>query len=338
MSTTTRSVHSSLVSRHSSPARERAFTLAEMLVATVVLIIIVLFVTRMVNHAAVIVGQATKHMDTEANVRPFFDRLAVDIDKMVKRTDVSYYLRNQSSSAGGSDINDRMAFFSSAPGYYNDNGLGYSSRFSVVAYRVNTDPTSASCNKAERMAKGLPLNASPYTDTPLLFFDSANPSLVTTTIDNQWPAATHPCVGNCTNDPNYYSTDLYQKYELVGPQVFRFEYYYLTKLNPALVAYPSGAQLTQPSLDWSTANKTNIADIAAIVVAVAAIDPQSRKLLSETNVRGIANALPKFTSGGPGALLAQWQNVVNTDPTINAMPRPALQGIRLYERYFYLSQ
>src|ERR1051325_8939076 len=147
MSTTTRSVHSSLVSRHSSPARERAFTLAEMLVATVVLIIIVLFVTRMVNHAAVIVGQATKHMDTEANVRPFFDRLAVDIDQMVKRTDVSYFLKNATTT---SDPNDRMAFFTSAPGYYNDNGLSYNSKYSLVAYRVNADPTSGSFNKAER--------------------------------------------------------------------------------------------------------------------------------------------------------------------------------------------
>src|SRR5207244_3293268 len=130
-----------------------------------------------------------------------------------------YYLKNQSS--GGSNINDRLAFFSSAPGYYNDNGASYNSRFSVVSYRVNTDPKSASYNKAERMAKGLPLNASPYTDTPLLFFDNSNPSLVTTTLDNYWPTATRP-----SPDPNYYSTtDPYQKYELIGPQVFRFEAY-----------------------------------------------------------------------------------------------------------------
>ena len=70
-----------------------------MLVATVVLVMIVLFVTRLVNHAAVIVSQGTKHMDTESNVRPFFDRLAVDLDKMLKRTDVSYYLKNQGSKA-----------------------------------------------------------------------------------------------------------------------------------------------------------------------------------------------------------------------------------------------
>ena len=311
---------------HSTLARARAFTLAEMLVATVVLIIIVLFVTQLVNHAAAIVTQATKHMDTESNVRPFFDRLAVDINQMVKRTDVSYYLKNGGSSS--SDINDRMAFFSSAPGYYNDNsGPGYNSRFSVVAYRVNTDSTSASCNKVERMAKGLPLNGASTdpTLTPLLFLDNTNPVLFGTTIDNYWPTATRP-----SPDPNYYSTDPYQKYELIGPQVFRFEYYYLTSASPAtLVPSPTG---------WTSANTINIKDIAALVVAVATIDPQSRKLLSEANVRGIANALPKFTSGSPGSLLAQWQNLLNTDATINGMPRPALQGIRLYERYFYLNQ
>jgi hypothetical protein len=306
------------------------FTLAEMLVATVVLIVIVLFITSLVNHAAVITSQGTKHMDTESNVRPFFDRLAVDIDQMVKRTDVSYYLKNKSSA--GSDINDRMAFFSSAPGYYSDNtGQGdcgdpnkvanCNSRYSVVAYRVNTDPKSASYNKAERMAKGLPLNASPYTDTPFLFFDNTN----ATTIDTNWPTATRP-----SPDPNYYSADLYQKYELIGPQVFRFEYYYLTSASPAtLVASPT---------NWTSANAINIKDIAAIVVAVAAIDPQSRKLLTEPNVQNIANLLPKFTSGGPGALLAQWQTVLNSNTTINAMPDPALQGIRIYERYFYLNQ
>src|SRR5438445_3133023 len=114
-------MHANQVKGQTSQVRSRdGFTLAEMLVATVVLVVIVLFVTRLVNHAAVIVTQGTKHMDTESHVRPFFDRLAVDIDQMVKRTDVSYYLKNQSS--GGSNINDRLAFFSSAPGYYNDNG------------------------------------------------------------------------------------------------------------------------------------------------------------------------------------------------------------------------
>jgi hypothetical protein len=293
-----------------------------MLVSAAVLALIVLFVTRLVNHAAVIVTHGNKHMETESHVRPLFDRLAVDIAQMVKRTDVSYYLKNQATSA---DVNDRMAFFSAVPGYYNDNGgPGYNSRYSVVAYRVNANSASASYNKVERMAKGLFLNGAYSAPigtnvvTPLLFLDTA----YTTTIDAVWPAATKP-FGNV----NYDSPDSYQKYELIGPQVFRFEYYYLTSASPsALVAYPT---------NWTSANTINIKDVAAIVVAVATIDPQSKKLLTDAQIQSLATQLPNYSSGGPGVLLGQWQGVLNA---VTDMPRPAIQGIRLYERYFYLNQ
>ena len=36
----------------------------------------------------------------------------------------------------------------------------------------------------------------------------------------------------------------------------------------------------------------------------------------------------------PGQLRAQWQNKLDG---ITNLPRPAISGIRLYERYFYLS-
>jgi hypothetical protein len=329
----------------------RGFTLAEMLVATVVLIIIVLFVTQLVNHASVIVGQGTKHMDSEAYTRALFDRIAVDVAQMVKRTDISYYVKNLVSGSvmgnGIPGVNDRMAFFSSGPGYYDTAKVVYNSGYSLIAYRVNSDPASSFYNKVERMAKGLPLNGayvtppsgSNATVTPLLFLDST----IATTIGNVWPTATAP-----VGDPNYYCcssctpcNDPEQAYERVASQVFRLEYYYLTSASPAtLVASPP---------TWSDWNTVNIKDVAAIVVAVAVIDPQSKKLLGTTpadqdaQIAKIIQKLPDYTSaitnyGKPGALLAQWQDVLNTDGTIKAMPRPALQGIRLYERYFYLNQ
>ena len=79
-------------------------------------------------------------------------------------------------------------------------------------------------------------------------------------------------------------------------------------------------------------------DVTAIVVAVAAIDPKSRVLLSNAQIATIAGKLPDYVSTmGPGQLLAQWQNAIATDVAIAAMPRPAINGIRLYERCFYLS-
>ena len=78
-----------------------------------------------------------------------------------------------------------------------------------------------------------------------------------------------------------------------------------------------------------------IRDAAAIVVAIAVIDPKSKALLSNSQIVTLAESLPDYASGwGPGELLAQWQSAL--DSTTN-MPRPAISGIRLYERLFYIS-
>jgi len=337
-----RSHRSEITGRSSRRRWESGFTLAEMLAACAVLALVVLLMTRVTNHATTVITQGNKHMETESHARPFFDRLAIDIAQMVKRSDISYFLKNASSGpvmgGGSSGVNDRLAFFSGVQGYYAQ--TGYNSGYSLIAYRVNADPTKTSYNRVERMAKGLPLNgaysapapAATNDVTPLLFFDSVNPGIIapTTTIDSYWPTATRQF-----GDVNYYSTDSSQQYELVGPQVFRFEYYYLTTASPsALVAYPTSG-FKDPTLTWADANTTNIKDVAAIVVAVAVIDPQSRKLLSDAQMATLITRLQNYTSGGAGALLGQWQTALNSSAD---MPRSALQGIRVYERYFYLSQ
>jgi hypothetical protein len=328
------------------------FTLAEMLVSAAVLALIVLLVTRLVNHASIVVTHGNKHMDTESRVRQLFDRLAVDIAQMVKRTDVSYYLKNAGTTSamgnGPTGVNDRMAFFCATSGYYDASHVAYNSNYSVVAYRVNADPSSVSYNKVERMAKGLPLNAaysstpsgSTSVVTPVLFLvpkpgdPYTGPASCVTTIDsslyNGWPTTTAAYPST-----DYYSSDTYQKYQLVASQVFRFEYYYLTTASPpALVAYPTSS-FKDATLNWQDPKTINIKDIAAIVVAVATIDPQSKKLLTDAQIQMLVTRLANYTSGGPGALLTQWQTTLNG---VTDMPRPAIQGIRLYERYFYLNQ
>ena len=75
-------------------------------------------------------------------------------------------------------------------------------------------------------------------------------------------------------------------------------------------------------------------DVAAISVCIAAIDPKSRVLISNSQLTALAGRLVDFsTSMTPGGLLNQWQ--VALDGTTD-MPRPAIQGVRVYERYFYL--
>jgi len=105
--------------------------------------------------------------------------------------------------------------------------------------------------------------------------------------------------------------------EIVAPQVFRFEYCY---------------QLTTGFL--SITPPANISGIAAIVVDIAVIDPRSKVLLNDAQITNLAGQLSDYNASMvPGQLRNAWQNTING----STLPRPAVSGIRVYERFFYLS-
>jgi hypothetical protein len=92
-------------------------------------------------------------------------------------------------------------------------------------------------------------------------------------------------------------------------------------------------------------------DVSAIIVDIAGVDPKSRVLLDNSaqvsppndNITLLVGSLSDYGGQGPGGLLAQWRttldNVIATGQigTVS-VPRPAIQGVRLHERYFYLNQ
>src|SRR5438034_5822554 len=125
------------------------------------------------------------------------------------------------------------------------------------------------------MGKGLALNGA-YTTAPipLLFLDSTTSP--TTTIQNIWPAAAS-------------STTADSDYETAGPQVFRFEYYYLLSTALSANALSNGALANQLSAGpWSSTDTFSVKDVAAIVVAIAVIEPKSKVLLTTANMEKLA--------------------------------------------------
>jgi len=219
--------------------------------------------------------------------------MTFDFAQMLKRSDVDYYRKGGLSPEVG---NDQIAFFCNAPGYYPSSGS--QSTLSVVSYRINSNSTSSSLNRMERMSKGLLWNGVAAPDIPMLFGLQ--------TIVNNWPAAANAS----SSDPDY---------ELIGPQIFRFEYYYVLK---------TGAISDDPETDgWK--------DISAIAVAIAAIDPKSRALISETQLTALAGRLKDFDPAKSSHdLMVSWQEALDV---ASDMPRLAIDGIRIYQRYFYLS-
>jgi len=321
--------------------------------------------------------------------------MAIDFAQMVKRSDVDYYVKSSWFATGTppgptgvrrlvQQGDDTIAFYSAVPGYYPSTGS--QSPVSLVAYRVNAQ------NKLERMGKGLLWNAVTPSPAPVVFMPIPIASAVPAP---ELPPTPAPCgptpTPTATASPTpawseIASTGSWSDSEVIGPQVFRFEYYYLLKgqsdpINPTTTYSPiftdtpwdtricscppnpiqtpaptptptclANATPTPPSLCCHVAPE-GMQDVAAVVVVIAVIDPQSKVLLSDTTTPPqIAQVASQLIDWGdpscgtdctqakwqttPGLLRAQWQNTLNG---ITTLPRPAISGIRVYERYFYLS-
>ena len=313
---------------HTTAKRAQGFTLTELLVTMGVLVLLVLLFTQLLNSSATIMTLGNKRMDTDSQARQLFDRMAIDFAQMVKRPDVDYYLKSSSGPASDCGVcgpqtgNDQAAFYSTVPGYYSIPTPTPAatpiapSPVSLVSYRINSDSSpsgSAFYNRMQRMGKGLAWNGFSTSLTPVVFLPQ--------TIGGPQPAG-----GTWPSAVSSSATD--SSYEVVGPQVFRFEYYYLLK---------TGSFSATP---WDTsAGHTNVGgmrDVAAIIADIAVIDPKSRVLLNDSQVTTIAGGLSDYVAGMvPGQLRANWQTYLDG---ITNLPRPAISGIRVYERYFYLNQ
>ena len=279
---------------------QAGFTLAELLVSVGVLVLIVLLTTQLLNNAATITTLGQKQMDADSQARQLLDRMAVDFAHMVQRSDLDYFAKGTiapNSEGGPMPGNDQIALYSTVPGYYTLSGSP--SPVSLVAYRVNAQ------NKLERMGKGLVWNGVPTADPTSVVF-------LPLKISETWRGATD-LSASPTPAPDA---------EVIGPQIFRFEYSYLLTDGTRSVTPPA-----------------NISSLAAIVVDIAVIDPKSKVLLSDTTVPAqiteVASQLIDYdvaTMPNPGDILRTWQGALDA---ITNLPRPAISGIRLYERYFY---
>jgi type II secretory pathway component PulJ len=279
--------------------RSAAFTLTELLVSVAVLVALVLLFSRLFVSATAITTSGNKRMEIDGQIRPLFERLAADFAQMAKRSDLDFFGKGNAApnSVGGTmPGNDQFAFYSAVPGYHGSSGSP--GPISLIAYRINA-------NTLERMAKGLLWNGASSTDTAVVFLPL--------TISSAWGSAT-----NSAADSDY---------ELIGPYVFRFEYYYVLK---------SGAAAAIP---WDAGSghltTSGLQDVAAISICLAASDSKSRLLISDTDLNTVALSLNDFSpSMNPGDLLTQWQSALDSSTSI---PPHALSAVRLYERTFALS-
>src|SRR5437764_1914780 len=129
-----------------------AFTLVELLISVGVLALLILLVSQLMNSATAVARTGNKHIDTDTQARAALDRMALDFAKMLKRTDIDYYVKapigykNPNAHGKGKHLksgelgNDSIAFFSQVPGLY---PAGSQSPLSLVAYGITIKTNSA---------------------------------------------------------------------------------------------------------------------------------------------------------------------------------------------------
>lgn len=310
-------------------AVEGGFTLLELMTSMVVLIVLMVMIAKLFDGAAAVAGTGNKRMDADVQARPLLDRMGFDFSKIVLRDDVDYFLKQPASPMPG---NDRIAFYCEVPGYYPAEGAR--SPVSLVAYRVNGAAGSPAFMKMQRMGKGLVWNGVSTTDAPVAFLPvplaSPLPSPLPTPMPSPAPSPAWPQAGSGTaEDPDY---------ELIGPQVFRFEYHYLLKGRRAA----DGTMVSSTPADspWDARLSghdavSGLRDVAAIVVVLAVIDPTSRRLVDDARLAALAAGMRDYDPSEfplPGDMEAQWQQAIDG----SGLPRPVTQSIRIYRRYFAL--
>lgn len=235
------------------------FTLAELLVSVGVLVLLVLLTSHLLKSAATVTVLGHKQMDADSQARQLLDRMAIDFAQMIKRPDVSYYLKG---GTGGSQTgNDQIAFYSATPGCYSTTTSTTQSPLSLIAYRINPNASNSAYNKLERLGKGLLWNGVSSTDAPLIF----------------WQAVGAP------TDAAYGASG-----ETIGPGIFRFEYCYL-RTNGTLSTTP-------PNIDALCAI---VVDIAVIdpKSKVLLTDAQIATLATPGNANFLADYGPGMTPG-----------------------------------------
>ncbi len=283
------------------------------------------------------------------------NRIGFDIARMIKRSDVDYYCKQPTGYTGhgnghgygkklqtGQQGSDQIAFFCQVEGYYPPPSSAGSS-ISLVGYRVNANSGSPAYLRLQRMGKGLLWNGASNST-------NANTAKYPIVFLPQTISAIEPWSAAINNGSSAASQD--EDYEILGPLVFRLEYWYLLH-NGNLTDVPWDRDVRPAQITLTNPTSIGLVDVQAIGVAMAVIDPASRSLVPTASLFDLASDLDDFATA-PGRGIAgakkagdienKWnvvlQTVASTGQTSSGatsrVPPAAASAVRVYSRYFDL--
>jgi len=314
-------------------AGRKGFTLVELLVALSVVAVLVVTMISILSSESMLTTQSRKQLAADSEARMIFDRMTADFAGMVKRPDVDFIF-------GRPTGNDALFFYSEAPALA-DAASAYPNTCALVGYRVN------SSNQLERLGKGLTWGAAPPDGPTFLTYSTTSvplsPDANSTFANPAWSTlvGTAPAYNNGTSTTYYH---------VLGDAVFRLEFCFL--LKPLKQTDGSVLPAIYSNLPYDTRPNQLISpvpsslyglgptDIQAIVVTMAILDLNSRKIVSAANLQTLAGDLLDPTDSDlaatPPKLMAETWDAALTNGTLTGVLKQAATNVHIYQRTFYL--
>lgn len=295
------------------------FTLLEVMVSVSVLILLVVLVSKMTEGVSRTISENNKHMDADAQARLIFDRMANDFSAIILRDDVDCAFIKQTPG------NDSLFFFSESPASFDPTAQAcVKSSVALVGYKIDSKL------RLERLGMGLSWDGGPnesvqptipgsmvhltYPSLPLGTVSAVQQASLTptsaSTITGNWPVTVASDAATNTN------------YQVIGDQVYRMEISFLLT---------NGILSNNPFITDPGNSRFNFHEVSAIVVALAILDTNSRKVVLNTGQ--MVNALRDSVEGT--SALESWNN--SNYLSASSIPNSAVSQIRFYQRYFYLN-
>ena len=277
------------------PGAGRAFTLVELLVALAVFALVSVLLLQIVLFTGRAITADTGRLDAAAQVRQFFDRLGADLAARPRRVDLGgIWFQKNDDPNNHAGVNDAIQFYSQTAGY------NAARQLSLVSYRVGNAPagsgqlSGAVC--LERAAEGTVWAGS---QPQVLFLPLSAPTVSSTPT----PAETN--------------------YDVLASGIFRLEFCLLLNTgsfrNTTIISVNS-------TVDYSS--------VTALVVAVAVLDTQSRRLLSDAQLTTVSGLLKDCPAGSTP--MPSWNAALDDSAFAPGIPRTVLQNLRCYQRVFCL--